>query len=336
MERLLKQIKVKAKKEVKTIVFPEGSEERILKATEIIVKEKLAKIILLGNPQEILSKANKLKLNIKDVQIIDNQRSDQLNKYAKTLYELRKTKGMNEEEAKEKIKDCAYFGTMMVKLNQADGLVSGAVHSTAHTLRPALQIIKTKGKFHRVSGVFLMFLKKKVLFFADSAVEIEPDAKDLAEIAIDTAETARTFGILPKVAMLSFSTHGSAKHPLASKVKEAVEIVRYKRKNLTIDGELQVDAAISPEVAKLKAPTSILKGNANILIFPDIQSGNISYKLVERLGHAKAVGPVLQGINKPINDLSRGCSVEDIVNITAITAVQAQKAFHKKHIKLNR
>ncbi len=334
MEKLLKQIKAKAKKELQTIVFPEGNDERILKATEIILKEKLAKIILLGNPKEILSEANKLKLNLKDVQIIDNQKSEYLNKYAKKLYELRKDKGLTEEMAKEKIKDCAYFGTMMVKLNKADGLVSGAIHPTAHTLKPAFQIIKTKGKFHRVSGVFLMFLENKVLFFADSAVEIEPDAKDLAEIAIDTSETAKTFGIKPKIAMLSFSTHGSAKHPLASKVKEAVEIVKYKRKNLTIDGELQVDAAICPKVAKLKAPTSILKGNANILIFPDIQSGNISYKLVEHLGHAKAVGPVLQGINKPINDLSRGCSVEDIVNITAITSVQAQKAFHKKHIKL--
>jgi len=212
----------------------------------------------------------------------------------------------------------------MVHLNNADGLVSGSVHSTADTVRPALQIIKTKEQFHKVSSLFLMILQERLLIFADSAIMINPDAKDLAEIAIDTVETAKKFNIEPKVAFLSFSTHGSAKHPMVEKVTEATAIAQAKKPEVLFEGDLQVDAALVPEVAKLKCPNSKIKGDANVLIFPDLQSGNIAYKLVERLAKASAVGPIIQGLNKPVNDLSRGCSVQDIVDVTAITAVEAQ------------
>jgi len=211
----------------------------------------------------------------------------------------------------------------MVHLGEADGLISGAIHPTAHTLRPALQIIKTKEKFHKVSGVFFMIFKERYMFFADAAVEIEPDAKDLADIALDTASTARKFGFEPKVAMLSFSTKGSAKHPLAEKVKEATEIAQYRDPKLIIDGELQLDAAIEPWVCRIKCPDCRLQGKANVLIFPDLNAANIGYKLATFFGKAEAVGPVLQGLNKPVNDLSRGCIVQDIVDITVLTSIEA-------------
>ncbi|MBW2983722.1 phosphate acetyltransferase [Candidatus Woesearchaeota archaeon] len=326
MKDFLKKIKDMARNSPKRIVFPEGEEERVLKATKIIVKEGIAHVILLGNEEIISKKAKKLGIDLKKIKIINPAKSKRYEKYAKEFFRLRKKKGIDIKEAREIIKDDCYFGTMMVHMNDADGLVSGAIHPTADTIRPALQVIGTRKKFERVSGVFFLMLPdKRLLFFADAAVEIEPDAKDLAEVAIDTAETAKKFGFAPKVALLSFSTHGSAKHPLVDKVREATEIVRYQKPKLIVDGEIQLDAAIDKGVCKIKCPHSVLKGEANVLIFPDLQSGNISYKLVERLAGARAVGPVLQGLRKPVNDLSRGCSAEDIVDITAITVVEAQK-----------
>ncbi|MBW2979959.1 phosphate acetyltransferase [Candidatus Woesearchaeota archaeon] len=326
MKDFIKKIKDKARKNPKRIVFPEGEEERTLKATKAIVKEGIAKVILLGNEEIISKKVKKLGIDLKKIKIINPAKSKEQKKYAKEFFKLRKKKGVDIKEAQETIKNDCYYGTMMVHLGDADGLVSGAIHSTADTIRPALQIIGTKKKFARVSGVFFLMLPdKRLLFFADAAVEIEPDAKDLAEVAIDTAETAKKFGVEPKVALLSFSTHGSARHPLVDKVREATEIVKYQKPKLIVDGEIQLDAAVDKDVYKIKCPNSVLKGEANVLIFPDLQSANISYKLVERLAGARAVGPVLQGLKKPVNDLSRGCDAEDIVDITAITVVEAQK-----------
>jgi phosphate acetyltransferase len=319
---LLDKIHKQAKKNPKRIVFPESSEERILKACDKILKKGIAKVILLGNKNKILNKAKKLNLNIKKARIIDHLKSKT---YTNELVKLRKSKGMTIKKAKELLKDENYFGTMMVHMNHADGLISGAIHTTADTVLPALQIIKTKEEFHRVSGLFLMLIKDKVYLFADCAININPDAKTLAEIAIDSEKTAKRFGIRPRIAMLSFSSHGSGDHKILDKIRNAVKIVQKKEPKLKIDGELQVDAALDPEVCKIKAPNSKLKGNANVLIFPDLNVGNISYKLVERLGNAEAIGPILQGLQKPINDLSRGCKVKDIVNLAAITVVEAQK-----------
>jgi len=316
----------KAKKDPRRIVFPEGTEPRILRAVEIIKKEGIAHPILIGNEEEIRNKAAETNVNLEGIQIINPEHSDKLDIYADRLVEIRKGKVESVEKAKEILKDSIYYGTMMVRLSDADGLIGGATTSTADTVRPALQIIKTKGMFHKVSGVFFMVLKEKLLLFADAAVNIDPDAKDLAEIAIDSAETAKEFDIEPRIAMLSFSTKGSAKHPIVDKVVEATKIVQYKRPDLLIDGDMQVDAALVPEVCDKKCPGCKLHGDANVLIFPDLESGNIAYKLVERLAKAEAIGPILQGLAKPVNDLSRGCDVEDVVHVTAITVVQAQNS----------
>ncbi|MBD3361010.1 phosphate acetyltransferase, partial [Candidatus Peregrinibacteria bacterium] len=231
---------------------------------------------------------------------------------------------LTEKEAQKLVKDVNYFGTMMVYTNDADGMITGAAHETADSVRPALQIIKTKEKFHKASGIYFMVLENRLLLFADTAITINPNSHDLVDITLDTAETAKKFGIKPKIALLSFSSKGSAKHPFVDKVKEAVELAKDKRPDLTIDGELQVDAALVPEVAKRKCPDSPLKGKANILIFPDLEAANIGYKLVERLAKAKAVGPFLQGLKKPVNDLSRGCDYKDIVNATAFTVCECE------------
>lgn len=324
MQKFLNYVQALARKNPRRIVLPEGNEPRILQATEEIINKKIAKLILLGNPKEIkaLSKKLKLKIDWSKVEIVDPETSPSREKYIKAFYELRKTKGMTEKEARQIMKNTNYFGTMMIQLNDADGMVTGTQHPTSESVRPALEIIKTKEKFHKVSGIFFMVLEKRLMLFADCAITIEPDAHDLVDIAIDTAETAKRFGIEPRVAMLSFSTKGSAKYPSVDKVREAVAMINYQRPDLLVDGELQVDAAIVPEVAKRKCPTSSLQGTANVLIFPDLEAANIAYKLVERLAKAKAIGPLLQGLKRPINKLSRGCNYKDIVNVTAFTACE--------------
>jgi len=315
----------KAKSDPKRIVFPESEEERVLRALELVKKEGFAKPILIGKQERVLKRIEELGLDIPDLDVVDPESFDRFDEYAEKLFELRQHKGVGLDKAKEILKDYCYFGTMMIYMGDADGLISGSTHSTGKTVLPALQIIKTKEKFHKVSGLFLMIYHDRVLLFADCAITINPDAKDLAEIALDSAQTARKFGIEPRVAMLSFSSKGSAKHPMVDKVREATQLVRNKDSSLIIDGELQVDAAIVPDVAKIKCPDCKIQGDANVLVFPDLNSGNMAYKLVERLAKFKAVGPILQGLRKPVNDLSRGCSVQDIVEVTAITVVEAQE-----------
>ncbi|WP_346928417.1 phosphate acetyltransferase [Clostridium sp.] len=322
-----------AQQEMKTIVLPEGEEERNLKASEIIQKNKIARVILVGSEAKIKENAKNFGVNIEGIEIVDPEVSPKTAEYAKAFYELRKNKGVTEEKALQTVKDPVYYGTMMVKLEDAHGLVSGAVHSTGDLLRPGLQIIKTAPGIKVVSSFFVMELQNSpygdngTLLFGDCAVNPNPTSEELASIAISTADNAKTLcGIDPKVAMLSFSTMGSAKHENVNKVVEATTIAKEARPDLAIDGELQLDAAIVDKVASLKAPNSTVAGNANVLIFPDLQAGNIGYKLVQRFAGAEAIGPVCQGFAKPINDLSRGCSVDDIVNVVAITAVQAQNS----------
>lgn len=328
MRDILNQIKEKARASPKRIVFPEAYEERILKAAEIIVREGIAYPYLIGDRYEMERKARETGVNTAGFEVRDPRFDANFERYAQEYCTLRKHKGMTIERAREMMLKPHYFGAMLVHLGDADGMVSGTQSETKPFL-PAFEIIQTKDTFHKVSGVFLMIWSDgRLLFFADCSTEISPDAKDLAEIAIDTAETAKRFGIVPKIAMLSFSTHGSAKHPLADKVREATQIVQFKRPELVIDGEVQVDVALVPEIAQKKCSGRHIQGDANILIFPDLNTGNIAYKLVERLAKAHAVGPILQGLQKPVNDLSRGCSVEDIVDITAITVVEAQQFFY--------
>jgi phosphate acetyltransferase len=325
MHNFIRQIKARARKSPQHIVLPEGINEKILMATEVILKEKFAKLTLIGPPKVIKNKAKKLGLKIdwKRLQIIDPEHSPLTDKYAKVFYEMRKEKGIKSlAEAKKIVKGMDYFGTMMIHMDDADGMVTGTIFSTGESIRPALQIIKTKEKFHKVSGLFFMVLEHRLLAFADAALTVDPNAHDLVDIAVDTAETAKQFGLEPKIAFLSFSTKGSAKHPAVDKVQEAAAMMKDQHPEIISDGELQVDAALVPEVAKRKAPTSTIQGDANVLIFPNLESANIAYKLVERLAHAKAVGPLLQGLKKPINKVSRGCNYKDIVNVTAFTVCQ--------------
>lgn len=326
MHNFIKKVRAQARKSNKHIVLPEGHEERVLRATEQIINQEIARLTLVGNTTKIKKKAKELelKINWNEVNIVDPKRSALSKKYAEALYEARKYKGLSLKEAQEIIKDMNYFGTMMVHLGDADGMVTGTTYSTADSIRPALQIIKTQEKFHKVSGIFFMVLEKRLLLFADTAITIEPNSHDLVDIAIDTAETAKKFGIEPRIALLSFSTNGSAEHPSVDKMKEAVSMIKYKRPDLTVYGEMQVDAALVPKVAAKKCPNSPIQGDANVLIFPDLASANIAYKLVERLAKAKAIGPLLQGLKKPVNDLSRGCSYQDIVNVTAFTACECE------------
>ena len=331
---LIEEIKQRAKKEIKTIVLPEAQDIRILEATQQVLKEKYANIVLVGNQEEIEKKAKEKNLNIKGAKIVDPSTSPKQEEYVNLLYELRKHKAMTIEKAKELVKDPVYYGMLMVKdeKEQADGLVSGAAHSTSDTLRPALQILKTKPDTKLVSAFFVMVVpnceygQKGTFIFADSGLNESPDAQDLSEIAISSSKSFRQLiQKEPKVAMLSYSTYGSAKSEWTQKVIEATNLVKQKDSSIIIDGELQLDAAIVPEVAQLKAPKSPIKGEANVLIFPNLDTGNIGYKLVQRLAKAEAYGPLCQGISKPVNDLSRGCSSKDIAGVIAITAVQAQE-----------
>ncbi|MHC1721259.1 MAG: phosphate acetyltransferase [Clostridiaceae bacterium] len=320
-----------AQSDVKKIALPEGEEERTLKASQIIKEKSLAHVILIGNEAKIKENAAKAGANIDGIEIIDPETSTKKPSYVEGFYELRKNKGMTMEKAESIINDPLYYATMMVKNGDADGMVSGAIHTTGDLLRPGLQIIKTAPGISTVSSTFVMIVpdceygQDGMLLFADCAVNPNPDAAQLAAIAISTADTAKALcNMEPKVAMLSFSTKGSAEHELVDKVREATRIAKELRPDLMIDGELQLDAAIVPKVGAMKAPESPVAGKANVLVFPDLQAGNIGYKLVQRFAGAEAIGPVCQGFAKPINDLSRGCSVEDIVNVVTLTAVQAQ------------
>ena len=327
----IEQIKQRAKKEIKTIVLPEATDVRILEAAQIVKKEGYAKVILIGNEEEVRKLANEKKIELGKTEIIDPSKSEETERYAKELYELRKAKGMTEEQANQLVLEPVYYGMMMVKLDEADGLVSGAAHSTSDTLRPALQILKTAPGTKLVSAFFVMVVpdckygENGTFIFADSGLNEEPDSEKLSEIAISSSKSfEQLVGKEPKVAMLSYSTYGSAHSASIEKIIEATKLVKEKEPKLLVDGELQLDAAIVPEVAEFKAKGSPLKGEANVLVFPDLGAGNIGYKLVQRLAKAEAYGPLCQGIAKPVNDLSRGCSAKDIAGVIAITAVQAQ------------
>ena len=328
---VLDSIKEKAKADVKHILLPEGSEERTVQAARIITDEKIAKVTLLGDEEEIKKVAEKFNVCLCGIDIINPLTDPDFEHYANGFYELRKAKGMTPEKARETIKNTLFYACMMIKEGKADGMVSGAIKTTGNTLRPGLQIIKMAKGINTISSCFIMEIPNKeygdngLMLFGDCAININPNPDELASIAIATANTAKTLlGMDPKVAMLSFSTKGSAKHENVDKVTAALAKVKELAPDLDVDGELQADAAMVPKVAALKAPGSKVAGHANVLIFPDLQAGNIGYKLVQRLAGAEAVGPVSQGFAKPINDLSRGCSIADIVSVVAITAVQAQ------------
>ena len=325
-------IKEKAKADKKTIVLPESMDRRTWEAAEKILKEGLANLIIIGTPEDIGEHSKGL--DVSGATIINPQTYEKTQEYIDLFVELRKSKGMTPEKAKETILgDYAYYGCLMIKNGDADGMVSGACHSTANTLRPCLQVIKTKPGTKLVSAFFLMEVpdcelgENGLFVFADCAVNPDVDSEKLAEIAMLSAESFEAFtGAKSKVAMLSFSSYGSAKHDRVTMVADAVKIAHEKYPELTVDGELQLDAALVPEVAKLKAPDSKVAGQANTLVFPSLEAGNIGYKLVQRLAKAEAYGPMLQGIARPVNDLSRGCSAEDIVGVVALTAVPAQMA----------
>jgi phosphate acetyltransferase len=319
----------RAKTDIKTIVLPEANDIRTIKATAMILEQGVANVILVGNEAEIKKLAGDL--DISKAKIEDPEKSEKFEGYANTFYEMRKAKGMTPEKAKATMKDPLYFGVMMVKNGDADGMVSGAVHSTADTLRPALQILKTAPGTKLVSAFFVMVVpnceygENGVFIYSDAGLNENPDADALSEIAISSAKSFKQLvQAEPKIAMLSYSSYGSAHSELTEKVVEATRLAKEKAPELQLDGELQADAAIVPAIGKSKAPGSKIAGTANVLIFPDLNAGNIAYKLTQRLAKAEAYGPITQGIAKPVNDLSRGCSAEDIVGVVAITAVQAQ------------
>jgi phosphate acetyltransferase len=328
---LLEQIKLNARRHNKRIVLPEGNEERTLKAADTVIAENIARITLIGNPAEIKKLADSFGLkNIENADIVDPLDHPKKQQYIDLMVELRKSKGLTREEASKLIEDPLYLGVMMIKSGDADGEVAGARNTTGDVLRPAFQYVKTAPGVSVVSGAFIMMLKDKefgadgIIVFADGAVHPDPTDKELAEIAVVTARTTRTIvGVEPKVALLSFSTMGSARHPMVDKVVNATKMAREMAPEFLFEGELQADAALIEAIGQKKAPGSKIAGKANVLIFPNLECGNIAYKLVERLAHAQAIGPVLQGMAAPINDLSRGCSVSDIINVVAITANQA-------------
>ena len=328
----IEEMKKRAKSDIKTIVLPEANDKRVVEAACRVKKEGFADVVLVGNKEDANKIANENGLDISDINIVEPKHSEYYEEYVKAFYELRKAKGMTEEKAKELMLDSTHFAMMMVKMNKVDGLVSGAAHSTSDTLRPALQILKTAPNTKLVSAFFVICVpdckygENGVFVFSDCGLNENPDAESLSEIAIASSKSfEQLVGKKSKLAMLSYSTYGSARSELTQKVIDATALVKEKAPEILVDGELQLDAAIIPEVAASKAKGSSVAGVANTLIFPDLNSGNIGYKLVQRLAKAEAYGPLCQGIAKPVNDLSRGCSTEDIVGVIAITAVQAQE-----------
>ena len=333
LDGIVAKMAQKVKQNLKTIVLPETEDVRVLKAASIILKEEIAKIILIGDENEIkaLCQKENIDMPFSKVEIINNLTSSKKEEYANLLYELRKNKGMTIDIAKETIKDKVYFATLMVKANDADGLVSGAIHSTSNTLRPALQVIKAAEGIKNVSSFFLMETPKKqfgddgVMLFSDCGLIEFPTIEQLVDITIESAQSYRLLtGEEPRVALLSYSTKGSAKNEAIDKLVEVLKILKEKNLDFDVDGEFQLDAAIIPEVAKLKAPDSKVAGKANVLIFPNLEAGNIGYKMAQRFGDALALGPVTQGLKKPVNDLSRGSSVDDIVGTIIVTCIQAK------------
>ena len=322
MSDLFATLKEKLHGKGTTIVLPEGTDERILGAAARLAKDELVNPILVGNTAEIKQKADALNISLSGVTIYDPASYEEMEEMVAAFVERRKGK-VSEEDARKLLQDENYFGTMLVYMGKAQGLVSGAVHSTADTVRPALQIIKTKPGVSKTSGVFIMVRGEEKYVFADCAINISPSSQDLAEIAVESAKTAALFGVDPRVAMLSFSTKGSAKSPETEKVVEATQLAKQMAPELTLDGEFQFDAAFVPAVAKQKAPGSVIEGNANVFVFPSLEAGNIGYKIAQRFGNFEAIGPVLQGLNMPVNDLSRGCNEEDVYKLSLITAGQA-------------
>ncbi len=325
---LMERFKERARKAGKTIVLPEGSDDRTLKAANQAVKEGVFKPIVLGNKDDISKRCKELGIDL-NFEVLDHLKTDYFDKYAEFYYQKRKAKGITKEEAEKIMQDPLFFGAMMVEDGKADGSVAGALNTTANTVRAALHIIGTKEGTKTVSSFFLMITQNPAfgvdgaMLFADCAIVPNPNAVQLAEIAISTADNCRKFlEVEPKVAMLSFSTKGSANHPDVDKVKEAIEYIKSRRPDIVVDGEMQADAAIVESVGQKKAPGSPVAGKANVLIFPDLDAGNIGYKLTQRIGNAAAIGPVLQGLNKPCNDLSRGCSYQDIVDTGILTVIQ--------------